>query len=192
MWTVVWISVVCCYCVPHCGQFQIWWWCVWCFCIFLPTHGLPSQFTFFEFMALVLCLLHHWNTAIFLDLCCPYGHDDVFLYCVAPFIILILWLVCTWLTILSPVFLCWHVSFFYFIFGWGVCVNGREVPKITMEGYACLNPYTNACACAHIHTVTKWLRSILSHCWTLTVIEMLLSSHILWFCDNKLLIQRDF
>jgi len=28
------------------------------FLYFLPTHDLPSQFTFFEFMALVFCLPH--------------------------------------------------------------------------------------------------------------------------------------
>jgi len=43
-------------------------------------------------------------------------------------------------------------------------VNGREVPQITIEGYACLNPYTHASACAHTHTMTKWLRSLLSRC----------------------------
>ena len=79
------------------------------FLYFLPTCGFPSQFTFFEFIALIFCLLHLWNTAVFLDLRYPYGYDDVFLYCLAPSIILILWLVCTWLTVLSPVLLCWHV-----------------------------------------------------------------------------------
>lgn len=65
------------------------------FMYFLPTQGLSSQSTFCEFVSLTFCLLHLRNTAVFVDLHCPYGLDVVLLYCLAPFIVFVLWLVCS-------------------------------------------------------------------------------------------------